>query len=354
MGLGLPKISIEFKTKGVTAIERSARGIVALIIRDDTEGTFDETIYESVADIDFTKISKRNHEYLKLLYLGSPSKVIVINLKDKQVNDALKKLAPLKFNYLVMPAATAEEVLTLSAWIKEQREESKKTFKAVLPNSKSDHEGIINFTPTNILSEISKTVFSTAEYCARIAGVLAGLSLARSSTYYVLTDIISMDEVLDADDRIGKGELTIIFDGENHKIARGVNSFISHTTEKGKDFSKIKIVEGIDLYQDDIRDTFEKYYIGKYRNDYDNKQAFVGAINAYNKSLEGDVLDKSHNNFSEIDIEAQRMYLEKQGISTKKMKDIELKTTNTGSTVFVKGNIKFVDAMEDLVMINHL
>ncbi len=354
MGLGLPRISIEFKTKGVTAIERSARGIVALIIRDDTEGAETLKIYESIADIDFTKMTKRNYEYLKLLYLGSPSKVIVVNIADKAVGEGLNKLAPLKFNYLTMPSATAEETLILSTWIKEQREKNKKTFKAVLPKSKSDHEGIINFTPDNILSVISEDAFNTAEYCTRIAGVLAGLSLARSSTYYVLTDIVSTDEVLDADDRIGKGELTIIFDGENYKIARGVNSFISHTTEKGKDFSKIKIVEGMDLYQDDIRDTFEKYYIGKYRNDYDNKQAFVGAINAYNKSLEGDVLDKSYDNITEINVEAQKMYLESQGISTKDMKEIELRTTNTGSSVFVVGHIKFVDAMEDLVMINHL
>ncbi len=350
---GLPKINIQFKTKGVTAIERSARGIVAIIIRDNTEDTFDEVIYNSISDVDFTKISKRTYEYLKLLYMGSPSKVIVINIKDKAVNEALKKLEPLKWNYLTMPQATPEEVLTLSAWIKEERAKQK-TFKAVLPNSRSDNEGIINFTSENIKSEVSDTVFNTAEYCSRIAGVFAGLPLSRSSTYFVLTDILSMNNVLDADERIKKGELVIIFDGENYKIGRGVNSFVSFTTEKGKDFGKIKIVEGVDLYNDDIRSTFEDFYIGKYRNDYDNKQAFVSAVNAYNKELEGDVLDKSHDNISSIDVEAQKLFLEKQGKDTSKMKEIDLKKANTGSSVFIKGNIKFVDAMEDLDMVNHL
>ena len=35
--MGLPEIVIEFRTKGVTAVKRSARGIVAVILKDDTE-----------------------------------------------------------------------------------------------------------------------------------------------------------------------------------------------------------------------------------------------------------------------------------------------------------------------------
>ncbi len=353
--MGLPKINIIFKTKGVTAIKRSARGIVALIIRDDTEGTFKKCTYKSVSDVDFTKISKRNYEYLQLIYKGSPSKVIVINLgREGNVSDALRALEPLKWNYLTFPEMTKEESIMLSAWIKEQRKEKKKTFKAVLPNSASDHEGIINFTTDNILSDVSENVFTVNEYTTRIAGMLAGLPLSRSCTYFEFDDILDCDYPLDADERIDKGELVIIYDGDVFKVGRGVNSFVTFTTEKGKDFSKIKIMEGIDLYQDDIRSTFDKYYVGKYRNDYDTKQAFISAINAYNKELEGDVLDKSHSNKTKIDIEAQRLYLEKKGISTEKFDETKLKVANTGSHVFVIGNLKFVDAMEDLTMINHL
>ncbi len=353
--MGLPKINIIFKEKGVTAIKRSARGIVALIIRDDTEGTFIKQEYKSVIDVDFTKIKERNYDYLKLIYKGSPSKVIVVNIgSEGTVNDALRMLEPLKWNYITFPEITDEEVIILSAWIKEMREKKQKTFKAVLPNSASDHEGIINFTTDNILSNVSKTVFRVNEYASRIAGMLAGLPLSRSSTYYVFNDILDCDYPLDADARIDKGEFVIIYDGEDYKVGRGVNSFVTYTTEKGKSFSKIKIVEGIDLYNDDIRTTFEKYYVGKYRNDYDNKQAFVSAINAYNKELEGDVLDKSFDNKTVIDVDAQRLYLEKHGKDTSNFDETKIKTANTGSNVFLIGNIKFVDAMEDLTMVNHL
>lgn len=120
-----------------------------------------------------------------------------------------------------------------------------------MPTYKADHEGIINFTTDNIKT-IDDKVFSNAEYCARITGMLAGLSLARSSIYFVMTDIVSADTPVDPNERINLGELIIIFDSEKYKIGRGVNSFVSFTTEKGEDFGKIKIVEGRDLYQDDI------------------------------------------------------------------------------------------------------
>ena len=37
MGLGLPNFNFIFQSKGISAIERSARGIVAVILNDDTE-----------------------------------------------------------------------------------------------------------------------------------------------------------------------------------------------------------------------------------------------------------------------------------------------------------------------------
>ena len=150
------------------------------------------------------------------------------------------------------------------------------------------------------------TAFSTAEYCCRIAGVLAGLSLARSCSYFALTDITAADVPEDANERIDNGELVIVFDGEKYKIGRGVNSLTSFTPEHGQDFSKIKIIEGVDLYQDDIRETFESSYVGKVINDYDNKQALVAAILAYHRELEGNVLDRTFDNTAAIDVEAQR------------------------------------------------
>ena len=356
MRKGLPQIDIMFKSLGLTAIERSARGIVALILHDDTEGGAELTIYNSITDVDPTQWSERNFEHIKLVYEGVPTKVIIYRMgtENTNYNAALKVLTNYKWNYLTIPGINEEGVTTVSAFIKESRDQQHKTFKAVLPNCKADHEGIINFTTDNIQSSLSKTAFSTAEYCARICGILAGLSLTRTCTYYVLNDIISADTPQDPDERVDKGELILIFDGENFKIGRGVNSLVSFTTDKGEDFSVIKIVEGMDLYQDDIRDTFEKSYVGKIRNDYPGKQMFVAALRAYQKSLTPDVLDQSFDNTAEIDVTAQRQYIESKGIDTSSLDDTAMARYNTGSHVFISSHVKFVNAMEDLTLVCHM
>ena len=60
--MGLPEILITFKTKGLTAIQRSERGIVAVILHDETEGGETLTVYNSITEVDFTKWSERNYQ----------------------------------------------------------------------------------------------------------------------------------------------------------------------------------------------------------------------------------------------------------------------------------------------------
>ena len=141
-----------------------------------------------------------------------------------------------------------------------------------------------------------------------------------------------------------------MYDGEKYKIGRGVNSLTTLSGEKTGDMQKIKIVEGMDLYQDDIRNTFTDSYVGKYVNDYDHKQMFVAAVQAYQAELAGDVLDAGYGNTAAVDAEAQKKYLQEKGQDISQMTETEILTANTGSQVFIVSNVKFVDAMEDLQM----
>ena len=269
--LGLPQFSMIFRGLAVSAIERSARGIVACILKDDTEGGKDVNVYKKVDEVDFTQWSEANHDYFKLIFAGAPSTVIAIRLSAnaEDYNAALSKLKNLKWNYLTIPEIKPADVSTVAAWIKQYRNDENKTFKAVLAHCAGDHEGIINLTTENISSTITEKKHSAAQYCARIAGVLAGLSLARSSTYFVLDDISEAEVPDDPDERINAGELVIVFDSKKYKIGRGVNSLVTFTSEKTEDVRFIKIVEGMDLYKDDIHQTYEDNYVGKVINDYD-------------------------------------------------------------------------------------
>ena len=228
MSLGLPNFNFIFQSKGVSAIERSARGIVAVILKDDTEGE-EQNVYNKVDDVDFTQWTEDNYNYLKLIYEGAPSKVIAMRVATnvESYNAVLKKLKDLKWNYLCIPGIKAADTTMIGAWIKQYRNDEKKTFKVVLPHYAGDHEGIINFTTENITSSVTGKKHTAAEYCARIAGILAGLSLSRSSTFYVLNDVSSAEVPDDPNERIDAGELILTFDGSQYKIGRGVNSLTS-------------------------------------------------------------------------------------------------------------------------------
>lgn len=347
--MGLPEISIVFQSLAVTAIQRSQRGIVVLILKDDT-GTFETKEYRNVDEIESTDWTADNLDYIKKTFLGIPSKVIVERLDTlaADYNAALTRLKSKRFNYLAVPGIAVLDVAAISTWVISERTNNKKTFKAVLPNSVSDHEGVINFTTDGIVVGIK--TYTTSEYTARIAGILAGLPFTRSSTYFALPEVDSITEHEDPDADIDNGELILINDGEKIKIGRGVNSLTSFTVEKSSDFSKIKIIEGHDLVQEDITRTFNDHYVGKVNNSYDNQVLFLTSVNAYLRGLQGDVLDPSFANLVDVDVEAQRLAWEGVGTDTSEMTDQEVKELSFRAKVFVGGRMKFLDAMEDLEM----
>lgn len=346
--MGLPKIDIAFRGKAVTAVQRSQLGITALILKDETKEK-NTVIYNDISDVESKDWTEENYDYIEKTFKGTPSKVIIERLpKDAEdYNQALKRLTNKRFNYLAIPqiGGMAQDVVT--SWIKSKRENDNKTFRAVLPNTEADHEGIINFTTSGI--KVDEKEYTTAEYTARIAGILSGLPFTRSATYYVLPEVDEITEIEDPDKAVDDGELILINDGENIKIGRGVNSFTSTTTEKTEEFKSIRNVEVMDLIKDDIRTVFNDEYIGKVNNIYDNQVLFVTSVNAYFKGLSGDeILDANFDNKSGIDVNAQRLAWEGIGTDTTDWDDQKVKKMAFRKNVFLKANIKIVDTMEDL------
>lgn len=344
--MGLPKILIEFKTLAETFITRSERGIVAVILKDNSNTTETHT-YSKESEITKSHYTASNLAFLSLVFMGNPSKVIVERVStDGDISTALERLKNKQWYYLTVPGVTEEEKEIVLQFIKEQRTQFHRTFKSVLPNCAADTEGIVNFVTDNI--KVGTKTYTTAEYCARIAGILAGLPLNRSATYYVLPEVESITESETPDEDVDSGKLILINDGTKIKIARGVNSLTTFTDEKGQDFSKIKIIEAIDMIRDDVRTTFEDEFVGKVENSYDNKIVFIAAVNKYFKDLanRGVLYDKFENK-AEIDINETREYLSKTK-DVSEWDDESIKTANTGTNVFVKSNIQIQDAIEDM------
>jgi hypothetical protein len=344
--VGLPLILIEFKVKADTAVKRSENGIVAVILKDNTNNTFDTKIYTKEAEIVQSHWTTANRDYLSKIFLGNPARVIVERLGTAETDytDALDRLKNKAWSYLTIPGVAETDVTGLADWIKTQRA-AKKTYKAVLPDCAANNEAIINFTTDGIKAGIK--TYTAAEYCSRIAGALAGLPLTRSSTYYVLPEVESITESTTPDADIDAGKMILINDGQKIKIGRGVNSLVTLSNDKTADMKKVKIVEAMDIIRDDIRTTFQEQYIGE-NNSYDNKILFISAVNQYFKllTMQGILYDK-YDNRAEIDIEEQTMWLmQKHDISD--WDEEQIKMADTGTYIFVLANIRLQDSIEDL------
>lgn len=362
---GMPQIIINFRTKGTTAIKRSARGIVAMILHNETKDEIHNYTIRDVSDIPDTGLTDENVDLIKKCLLGTPLRILVYTLPTTNVDgatkdqaDVLKMLTNIKWNWLCAPTASVQEQQDLASWIKAQRGNKHKTFKAVLSGQTADHEGIVNFCTNDIKVQTDTdssgnpvyTTYTALQYTARIAGILAGLALDRSATYFKLTEVESVEVYEDIDTLIDQGELLLIDeqDGDGVKIARACNSLTTFTTDKGEEFRKIKIIEGIDMVTDDIRDTFKKYYVGKVINDYNHKMLFISAILVYFSEIKGNVLDADAPNTVDIDTTWQSNYAKLHGDDPATMSVMEIRQYNTGDTLALVGDIRFVDAMENL------
>lgn len=347
--MGLPEINVAFKSKSMNAIERSAMGIVALILRDETSNYLDTRInIKSIDDVKVTDWTTDNYDYIRMALLGTPSQIVILRIGSEDlITDTLKKLGSIKFNYVAIPSATVEESTTLTTWIKSKRAEDKKTFKAVVANQQADNKSIINFTTGGI--KVGEKEYTAQQFTTRIAGILAGLPFTRSSTYYVLPEVDEIIEHENPNADIDAGQLILINDGEKIKIGRGVNSLTTVTTEMKEDWKKIKIVEVMDMITDDIRDTFNDHYVGKLPNITDNQILYIISVKTYFKGLAAEnILDNKYENTAEIDVETQRLAWQSIGTDTNAWDDTKVREMSFGSSIFLAGNVKIVDAVEDL------
>lgn len=354
----MPSINVVFKEKGVSAIERSERGIVLLILKEDILPSETEVNLYTVDDIP-KELSESNREQLELTlrgYINSPKKVIaeIISKEADDYTDILKAIENKRFDYLAIPDIEETHIDTIATWVKGMRTNKNKKIKAVLPDCTADTEGVINFVNKEIVTK-SKT-YTTAQYCGRIAGIIAGTPMTISCTYAPLPEIIGCDVWTkdEMDTMADSGKLFFFFDGEKVKLGRAINSLVTTVQDKGLSFQKIKLVDLMDMIHDDVRTTAQDHYLGKYANSYANRCLLVTAIQGYLDQLAQEGLLEQNQNTAYIDVESTKIWLESNGKYTKDeladMSEMDIKLANIGSNVFVAVQASLLDAMEDITI----
>lgn len=377
MGLRMPNVFVSFYEKGITAIQRSQRGIVAMVFPVNNPSDNVTNIY-TVDDIpeSWNKYKKEQIELALKGYQTSPRKVIVMECQgevkntvpkpggqsgetEEQILEAdfskvLKKLEKVYFNWLVVPGIQDKYTDKIATWIKGMRTTKDIKVCAVLPNCNADHEGIVNFTNTMIKTK-AKT-FATADYCSRVAGIICGTPAIISCTYAPVPEVQEVEQYTaeEMDTKIGKGEFFFFDDGEKIKVARGINSFVTTMQGKGDDFKKVKLVDLMDMIHYDIKKTAHDSYIGKYANSYDNRCLLITAINGYLHTLETEGLLERGQNNCYIDIAAVKNWRESNGLNTREelenMNETQIKELNLHDNAFLGVDLSMLDALENITV----
>lgn len=283
----------------------------------------------------------------------------MVSSEDGTVSDGFTALGQYSYDYLVAPPdITTPDTTTLADLVKEQRK-GRYIGKAVLPDTAADHEGIINFTATNI--KVGATTYETGgKYASRIAGILAGTPADCSATYAPLPEVTGVDATEDADAAINSGKLILINDGRQVKLGRAVTSKTTVADGETQALKKIKMVAAVDLIRYYAMTTIEDHYQGKCSNTYDNKCILLTALRGYLKELEnGDVLlEKSSG--AELDAAAIRAFLIDQASKAgnveeanriRALDDAAVVKEDTGSYVFIRLFGYVLDAMEDFAVV---
>ena len=358
MGNGLPNISIVFQSAAVASIARLSKGVIGVIVRDaQAQGAHSITSAAAIP----AELGQSNRDYIARTFLGyvtPPRRVLlyVLPAEAADLAEALAYFAGQIFDYLVGPPdISTAECAEVATWVKSERLINKAICKAVLPDTASDHEAIINFTTHDIVvgAGNDEKTYSAAEYCSRMAGLLGGTPVTISSTFAPLPEVTSVPHMdrAEGDNAVNRGELILIHDGRQTKIGRGVNSLVTLTETLGPPFQKIKIVEIVDTIQHDINAAIEDGYTGKRSNSYDNKLVLLIAIAAYLAVMEADGILAAGANMVDIDVDAQELYLKNIGTDTSKMSEQQIREANTGSHVFMHGSLSILDAMEDVKVV---
>lgn len=352
MGVGqikpTPEISVIFKTLATTAIQRSALGILCIILKDETQTEKVVTI-KTIDDLDEKKWEAKSIKLIKLaMQTYSPNKIIVrVQGSSEQMADCLKDIKNRKINWLACPTASQEEDTTVVTWIKQVFGTTtiSKTVKYVSSFAdKSDHVAIVELANKGTYkSKLGD--FTAQEYTVAVAGMLCGLPLNRSADNLIMQDLIQVDEV-----EAALGKFSLYNDDGAVRVNMAVNSKTTFDSTWKSDTRFIKIVEGMCIVCDDIRDTFKNYWQGIYINDYDNKMNFCSNVNkVYFKELQPNVLNADYDNKIEIDFEAQKKAIVLDGrYDPSEMTDLEILKFGTGADVYLSGDVMFANTMVNL------
>ena len=167
------------------------------------------------------------------------------------------------FDATGLPSDDADAKALFAIWTKRMREEHGRRFCCVLYDYAADYEGIINLTSSPIGSNPAGLVWWTV-------GATASCGLSESLTNATYTGEYEVDGSLtqtQLSQALLAGKFVLHRVGESVHVLDDINSLVTYTASKPRDFSRNQTVRVIDAIAATISAMFADRYIGKIPND---------------------------------------------------------------------------------------
>lgn len=353
--LGLPEIRVEFKKLAETAGLRSARGILAVIVQDATDGvTWTTKTYTSAAEVDEDEFTAANYASICLAFVPRPYLVRVIRVgASGDMDDAATALESEPYNWVCSPASGLQAGLV--SYVKSVNTAARlRPAKACVYQqaATADDIHVVSVGNTAVREAGKSSNTAMLAYLPRIAATLAACPMDSSVTYAALDDLEDVVALADPDDDVDKGKLVLVRLDEAVRIGRGVNTLQTVSGDMIEAMKKIAVVEAMDLMKEDIARIFRTAYQGKVRNSADNQALFVSDVVEYFRELEAQgVLDPDGENTADIDVAAMRTAWAAAGTDLSGLTDAQVRKKTFRSSVYVTCSLRILDAMEDMIMV---
>ena len=291
----LPGAYINFLTNAPLSITPGDRGVV-VILQEMSVGTAGKTYRISATDqSEWPEGATEADKLLANEALKGAQTVIVYNLGlgHTSVTNALEKLKTVDFNVLCYPydgtdyASNKQEI---ALWVEAMRDDEGMKIQAVLANYNGGYEGIINVTQGVKL--IDGTELTPAQCTAWVAGITAGANINQSNTgrkYVGAIDVVPRMTKTEMEAAVQNGKFIFKVDSaQNVTAVYDINSLTltTITPEKGKQFTKNRLIRTIDGINNDIKTIFESNYVGKVDNNPDGRSLLRATLIEYFSELQ--------------------------------------------------------------------
>ncbi|NBD24323.1 phage tail sheath family protein [Paenibacillus glycinis] len=201
--------------------------------------------------------------------------------------DYLETIETQDFNTMALPSADATLKGQFVSFCERMREEEGRKMQLVVENyPAADYEGVISVKNGVVLAD--GTALTAAECTAWTAGATAGANVNESLTY------TAYDGAVDAAPRLTNsqiiaalqaGEFVFTASGNRAVVEQDINTRTSFTPEKGKAFSKNRVLRVLDGINNDFVRTFGNYFVGRVANNDNGRNLLKNECVDYLKAL---------------------------------------------------------------------